>query len=214
MRALANSMLLRIGISIVGGVAVGVGFALTGLPAVAVMAAWATFATLFTVLTWLAIGRLDAQQTREHANSNDPSEGMADSLVILASLASVVGVGFLLASARHNGQAAGPLVAGVGVAGVFASWSAVHTVYLLRYAWLYYSAEPTKPVDFNSDEDPDYQDFAYLAYTLGMTYQVSDTDFTQKGIRHIALRHALVSYGLGAVILATTINLVVQLASG
>ena len=214
MRALANSMVLRIGISIVGGVAVGIGFAVGGRPAIAVMAAWATFATLFTVLTWLAIGRLDAPQTREHANSNDPSDGWADSLVIIASLASIVGVGFLLQGARTHGQPASPLVASVGVAGVVASWAAVHTVYVLRYARLYYSSAPDKPINFHSDDDPDYQDFAYIAYTVGMTYQVSDPEFRQKEMRHVALRHSLVSYVLGAVVLATTINLVVQLASG
>ena len=193
---------------------VGIGLAVAGHPAVAVMAAWATFAALFTILTWLAVGRLDAGQTREHAKSNDPSDGMADTLVILASLASVVGVGFLLVGGRHNGQAASPLVALVGVAGVVASWAAVHTTYLLRYARLYYSAEATKPVDFHSDDKPDYQDFAYIAYTVGMTYQVSDPEFRQKEMRHVVLRHSLVSYVLGAVVLATTINLVVQLASG
>ena len=213
MRALANSMLLRIGISIVGGVAAGIGFALFRHPTDAPMAAWVAFATLFTLLTWLAIGRLDAGQTRDHAKENDPSDGMADTLVILASLASIVGVGLLLAGTRHNGQASNTLEGLVGVAGVAASWAAVHTVYVLRYARLYYSAESTGPVDFHSDDKPDYQDFAYIAYTIGMTYQVSDTDFTQKRIRHVALRHALISYVLGAVILATTINLVVQLAS-
>jgi uncharacterized membrane protein len=213
MRALANSMLLRIGMSVVGGVAVGLGFAVARHPAVAVMAGWAVFAALFTVLTWLAVGRLDAQQTREHAKDNDPSDGMADTLVIIASLASIVGVGFLLAGKRQNGQAAGPLEGIVGVAVVVASWAAVHTMYLLRYARMYYSAESTAPIDFHSDDKPDYQDFAYIAYTLGMTYQVSDTDFTQKKIRHVALRHALISYVFGAVILATTINLIVQLAS-
>jgi uncharacterized membrane protein len=206
-------MLLRIGIAVVGGVVVGIVLAAVGHPTVALMAAWATFAALFTVLTWVGVGRLDARQTRDHAKSNDPGTGWADSLVIIASLASVVGVGFLLAGTRHNGQAGSYLEAIVGVVGVVASWAAVHTVYVLRYARLYYSAEATKPVDFHSDDDPDYQDFAYIAYTLGMTYQVSDTDFTKKEIRHVALRHALVSYVLGAVILATTINLVVQLAS-
>jgi len=203
-------MLLRMGISVVVGAAVGVVLALVGHPAVAAMAAWAVFAALFTILTWLAVGRLDSRQTRDHAKSNDPSTGWADTLVIIASLASVVGVGFLLAGARHSQT----LAAIVGVSGVFASWAAVHTTYALRYARIYYSAAPAEPVDFNSDDDPDYQDFAYVAFTLGMTYQVSDTDFTHKGIRHVALRHALVSYVLGAVVLATTINLVVQLASG
>jgi uncharacterized membrane protein len=214
MRTLANSMLLRIGISLAGAIVVGLGFALAGHPAVGVMAGWATLAALFTVLTWLAIGRLDPRQTRDHAKENDPSDGMAGTLVIIASLASIVGVGFLLAGTRHNGQASGPLEGIVGVAVVVASWAAVHTIYVLRYARIYYSAESNAPIDFHSDDKPDYQDFAYVAYTLGMTYQVSDTDFTQKEIRHVALRHGLISYVFGAVILATTINLVVQLASG
>lgn len=214
MRALANSMLLRIGISVLGAVGVGLGFVLARHPAVAVMATWATFATLFTVVTWVAIGRLNGRETREHASSNDPSGGAADTVVILASLASVVGVGFLLTGARHSNQSGDSLAAIVGVAGVVASWMAVHTTYALRYARLYYSVGPSKPIDFNSDDGPDYQDFAYLAFTIGMTYQVSDTDITTKGIRRIALRHALVSYVLGAVVLATTINLLVQLASG
>ena len=214
MRALANSMLLRIGLSLVGGVLVGVVLALLGHPAVAVMAAWAAFAALFTVLTWLAVGRLDPRETREHANSNDPSDGWADTLVVIASLASIVGVGFLLEGARTNGQPASPLVATVGVAGVVASWAAVHTVYVLRYARLYYASAPDKPINFHSGDDPDYQDFAYIAYTVGMTYQVSDPEFRQKEMRHVVLRHSLVSYVLGAVVLATTINLVVQLASG
>ncbi len=213
MRALANSMVLRIVISLAVGVAVGIAFAMRGHPVVAVMAAWTAFATLFTVLTWCAIGRLDAVQTREHANSNDPNDGMADSLVIIASLASVLGVGFLLAGESHKGQPTSPLVAGVGVASVVASWVAVHTVYVLRYARLYYASNVETPINFHSADDPDYQDFAYIAYTVGMTYQVSDPEFHEKKLRHIALRHSLVSYVLGAVILATTINLVVQLAS-
>jgi uncharacterized membrane protein len=63
-------------------------------------------------------------------------------------------------------------------------------------------------VDFNQKNDPDYGDFAYLAFTLGMTYQVSDTSITSREIRRTALRHALLSYLFGAVILATVINLV------
>lgn len=207
-------MLLRIGISVVVGVVVGIVLALVGHPAVAIMAAWTVFAALFTVLTWLAVGRLSPEQTREHSKANDPGTGFADSFVIIASLASIVGVGFLLSSARQHGQSASPLVSVVGVASVVASWAAVHTVYVLRYARMYFSSTVDKPIDFHSTGDPDYQDFAYIAYTVGMTYQVSDPEFHDKQLRHVALRHSLVSYVFGAVILATTINLVVQLASG
>jgi uncharacterized membrane protein len=214
MRTLANSMVIRIVISLALGLLVGIAFSFLGHPAVAVMAGWAGFAIAFTVLTWLAVGRLDAAQTRDHAKGNDPNDGMASTLVIIASLASVVGVGFLLAGESHKGQPASPLVAGVGVAAVVASWVAVHTVYVLRYARLYYASNVKTPINFHSTDDPDYQDFAYIAYTVGMTYQISDPEFHEKRMRHIALRHSIVSYVLGAVILATTINLVVQLASG
>jgi len=66
-------------------------------------------------------------------------------------------------------------------------------------------------IDFNEPDPPTYLDFAYLAFTIGMTFQVSDTDLTHKVIRATALRHALLSYLFGAIIVATTINLVAGL---
>jgi uncharacterized membrane protein len=66
-------------------------------------------------------------------------------------------------------------------------------------------------IDFNQDERPSYVDFGYLALTIGMTFQVSDTDLQRPAIRVTALRHALLSYLFGAVILAATINLVAGL---
>jgi uncharacterized membrane protein len=67
-------------------------------------------------------------------------------------------------------------------------------------------------VDFNQDDPPRYADFAYLAFTIGMTFQVSDTDLKTTEIRATALRHALLSYLFGSVILAATINLIAGLA--
>jgi uncharacterized membrane protein len=83
----------------------------------------------------------------------------------------------------------------------------VHTVFTLRYARLYYTP-PAGGIDFNEADPPGYVDFAYLAFTLGMTFQVSDTDLTAKPVRHLALRHALISYLFGAVILGLAINVV------
>ena len=68
-------------------------------------------------------------------------------------------------------------------------------------------------VDFNEKDPPAYLDFAYLAFTIGMTFQVSDTNLTTKAIRRIALRHALMSYLFGAVIVALMINVVASLLS-
>jgi uncharacterized membrane protein len=80
----------------------------------------------------------------------------------------------------------------------------VHTVYVVRYARLYYSA-PEGGIDFHG-EQPDYTDFAYLGLTIGMTFQVSDTDLTGKRVRRIALHHALTSYVFGTVIVAITVS--------
>jgi uncharacterized membrane protein len=95
---------------------------------------------------------------------------------------------------------------------VAASWISVHTVFALRYARLYYTGPPDG-IDFNQHEDPNYVDFAYLAFTLGMTYQVSDTNLKNRTIRSTALSQALLSFVLGAIILAITINLVAGLVN-
>jgi uncharacterized membrane protein len=88
----------------------------------------------------------------------------------------------------------------------------VHTVFTLRYARLYY-LNGSGGIDFNQDDEPAYAEFAYLAFTIGMTYQVSDTDLKTRAIRSTALRQALLSFVLGAVILATTINLIAGLSN-
>ena len=113
-------------------------------------------------------------------------------------------------AAGQGGQSAVDAVLSVG--SVALAWVSVHTVYLTRYAGLYYAGAPGG-IDFNEDEPPQYSDFAYLAFTIGMTFQVSDTDLTNKEIRAAALRHALLSFLFVAVILAATINLVAGLAN-
>jgi uncharacterized membrane protein len=91
---------------------------------------------------------------------------------------------------------------------VVLSWTVVHTVFMLRYAHEYYTP-PVGGIDFKSgDYEPDYRDFAYLAFTVGMTYQVSDTELNRREIRHTLLRHALLSYLFGAVILALLVNVI------
>jgi uncharacterized membrane protein len=89
------------------------------------------------------------------------------------------------------------------------SWLSVHAVYTLRYADLYYRTGGG--IDFHDDGAPDFGDFAYVAFTIGMTFQVSDTDLVSRPIRRTALRHALLSYLFGIAVIATTINAVASL---
>jgi uncharacterized membrane protein len=117
----------------------------------------------------------------------------------------------LASSAQGTAKAA---LAGLAILSVALSWLMLHTLFTLRYALLYYQDKPEGGVDFNQQEPPRYSDFAYLGFTLGMTFQVSDTDLQTTTIRATALRHALLSYLFGAIILATTINLIAGLGSG
>ena len=91
------------------------------------------------------------------------------------------------------------------------SWGVVHTTYALKYARLYYRG-PNGGVDFHDPVEPAYKDFAYLAFTVGMTFQVSDTEINAREIRATILKQALLSYLFGAVILAVTINLLAGLS--
>jgi uncharacterized membrane protein len=133
--------------------------------------------------------------------------------VLIASVASLAAVGLVLVHAGAARGAQQSLMAGLGVGSVGLSWFTVHTLFTLRYARLYYTGEDGG-VNFNQDAPPRYLDFAYLAFTIGMTFQVSDTELQSPAIRHSALRHALLSYLFGAVILATTINLIAGLGTG
>jgi uncharacterized membrane protein len=93
------------------------------------------------------------------------------------------------------------------VSSVVLSWIMVHTVFMLRYARAY-SAEPSGGIEFNEKEAPTYGDFAYFSFTIGMTYQVSDTTITAKAVRRLTLHHALLSFLFGAVLLGLVINVV------
>ena len=195
------------------GVAAAVSVGVRGGLAVCAAAGWIVTAIIYLVSTWALIAHMNAEQTRDHAcrpHEQDATRGWSHAIMLLASLASLAGVGYLLMAETSKG---GDLVAAaVGILSVAASWFAVHTVFALRYARLYYEGGGNG-IDFHQDGDPTYIDFAYLAFTIGMTYQVSDTDLNARDIRATALGQAMLSFLLGAIILAVTINLVAGLAS-
>ncbi|MGI5242102.1 DUF1345 domain-containing protein [Dactylosporangium sp. CA-139066] len=172
-------------------------------------AGWSLAAFFYAGHTWIVIGRMSAEQTASHATREDPGRRASSIVAVLASVASLAGVLYVLAAGASKGVGA-DISASLGIADVVASWLLLHTVFTLRYAELYYTGTPGG-VDFNQEEPPAYADFAYLAFTLGMTYQVSDTDLKTRPIRVTALQQGLLSYLFGSVILATTINLVAGL---
>lgn len=177
---------------------------------VAALAGWDVAAVIFEVWVWLSIWPLNGEQSAFISTVEDDSRAAAGIVLIAASIASLVGVGFeLLVAAGETGTARGVMIA-FAVLSVLLSWLAVHTVFTLRYAHEYH--REGRGIDFKEGERvPDYRDFAYVAFTIGMTFQVSDTDVTSFTIRRTVLRHALLSYLFGIVIVAVTINVVAGL---
>jgi len=175
-----------------------------------ILLGWDFAVATYLAWTWSVVLRLDPGRTARLAKREDPSTAIAELLVIGAGVAALGAVALALVKA---GQAAGGMKAyliALGLLSVLLSWTVVHTVYMLRYARAYYS-EPAGGIEFNEDEPPTYIDFAYYAFTIGMTFQVSDTSITSKAVRRVTLHHALLSYLFGAVLLGLVINVVATL---
>jgi len=177
----------------------------------AVLAAWDIVALVMLSRVWLRVGRFSARETRTLATYEDDSRPLAELLLVSASVASLVGVAFGIVTAHQSDKRIDALLTAASVVTVPLLWAVVHTVFALRYAHEYYTP-PVGGIDFKSGEyEPDYRDFAYLAFTVGMTFQVSDTDVNSREIRHTVLRHAFLSYLFGAVILGLVVNVIASL---
>jgi len=194
----------------VAGIAVAAFARLEGTSwAVAALCASDIAALVFIAWVWTTVARADALTTARRARSEDASRAAAEAVLLGAGAASLVAVAFTLVQAGDAHGAARGFLTALAIGSVALAWTSIHTVFTLRYARMYYSP-PDGGIDFH-DETPDYLDFAYLALTVGMCFQVSDTDITGKRVRRCALHHALLSYIFGTVIVAVTVNLVATL---
>ena len=200
----------RVGFALLAG-AVTASIGWLTMPVVAsILLGWDVAVVIYLVWTGASVWNLDPGRTAQLANREDPSTPVAELVVLLAGTAMLAAVGFALVKA---GQASGGLKAYLVTIGLFSvvlSWAVVHTVFGLRYARAYYS-EPVGGIEFNEAEPPNYTDFAYYAFTVGMTFQVADTNITARAVRRTTLHHALLSYLFGAVLLGIVINVVATL---
>jgi uncharacterized membrane protein len=168
---------------------------------------WVLTAAVFLASTWVATWRLDAADTAWLALRDDASRLLRDLTLIVISIGTLITVVVVIFRAHENP----PLQTALGVAAIAASWLVVNAIFTLRYARLYYT-EPRGGVDFGQDVDPTFRDFAYVAFTIGMTFQVSDTALRGTELRATALRQALTSFVFNTVILAVTVNVVAGLS--
>lgn len=196
-----------VGAVVLGGL-VGLVVGFLADPPLGLLAGIAAAGAAFTVSGWIVLWPLDADATRRLARREDFRPVAWEVVVVAAALGGLVGIVVLLLLGGRGRTVA----AALAPAGVLMAWASLHLMYATRYAHLYYG-EAGGGIDFNGDDPPTYRDFLYFSYNLGMTYQVSDTAVASPLVRAVTLRHCLLSYVFGTVVLATTINLVAGIVS-
>lgn len=183
-------------------------------PLVLMVLLWDIFALFYIATSWLIIFQRSIEEIRKLARMDDGSRIFVSFIVIVASFASMVTV-LLLILSRDAGHAA--IYLPVAICGILLSWAIVHTTFTTHYAHLYYDDEEgdntrhAAGLDFPKEKRPDYVDFAYFSFVIGMTFQVSDVQIESRLIRRTALVHGLLSFALNTFIVALTINLVAGL---
>lgn len=177
-----------------------------------IMIGWDVFSVCMIVMTWITFFITTAKQIRIQSKVQDPNRSIIFIIILISTLASFLTV-LLLVLTKKDGESGAAWRMPIAVAGMLFSWILIHTTFTLRYAHIFYGDHKSKPnthaggLDFPGDSLPDYLDFAYFSFVLGMTFQVSDVQISSKRFRRLALLHGLISFIFDTTLLALTINI-------
>jgi len=183
-----------------------------------IIAVWDTFALVLLLLIWMTILITPQHRLRDRARGQDFGRTAISIFVVSAACAALFAVGFLIRVHKQDLSSHFTVHLLLALSSVVLSWSLVHTVYSLRYAHTFYGDSDVPGEDrhaggliFPGDRPPDYFDFAYFAFVIGMTCQVSDVQVTSRRMRRLTLMHSVLSFGFNTVILALLVNTVSSL---
>lgn len=179
-----------------------------------VVIAWDIGTAIFLAATVQLIMTSEHRDIRLEAARQEEGEWSIFALTILGAVMSFAAI-FLFSDAETRRKHSELYLAFVVVT-LALSWLMVNVTFALRYAHEYYSKSPGKEgfergLDFPKDDKPDYLDFVYFAFVLGMTFQVSDTDITSKKFRRLATVHGLIGFLFNTTILALSVNIAASL---
>ena len=192
-----------------GGGLLAAGLAtVAGVPELAVLVGWSVAAGALLVWVWRISWPRDSEGTKRLAEEEGQTR-VTDTVVLAAAVVSLAAVVEALVRSSSGG-AVGVASVVVGVLVVILSWALVNTVFALKYARLYYSGGDGG-IEFGQQEPPTYSDFAYVAFSVGMSFAVPDTQIVDTSIRRVGLGHALLSFLFGTVVIAVAVNLVTNL---
>jgi uncharacterized membrane protein len=203
---------IRFAVALGAGVLAALGFSLALPASLALLLGWVVTTVVYLTWIWLTVRTRGPEETAEHAAAIDPDRLTTDWLLVVSAVASLVAVGFVLVRATAEQGPREFAQVGLALLSVVLSWAMVHTVFMLRYARLYYAGDHPC-ITFGGPDRPTYADFAYFSFVIGMTYQVSDTTLNGTTIRRTVLGHSLLAYLFGTGIVAGAVSLVTSLAS-
>ncbi len=179
--------------------------------------AWDTFCVLFLALNWITFFTTKPQQIRSEARKQDEGRVAVFIIALVATLVALLAVVLLLLNKNEGShEVSFPLIVAFG--GMMLSWFLVHTVFAVRYAHLFYADHHTRKeehaggLDFPEEGHPDFVDFAYFSYVIGMTFQVSDVTISSRRLRRMVLLHSLLAFAFNTIIVALTINVIAGLS--
>ena len=175
--------------------------------------AWNAGALTYLTLCWLAVARADAHMTRVRAQRYDQTGYVIFLLVVVASSASIVAIGFLVGDAKQLAFAERAARLSLSICALLVSWLLIHTLFAFHYARCYYwrehpATDHIRGLRFPGETEPDYLDFVYYSFVVGMTSQVSDVAVVARHMRRITLIHGVLSFIFNIAILAMSINII------
>ncbi|PSL31364.1 DUF1345 domain-containing protein [Dyadobacter jiangsuensis] len=182
------------------------------------MIGWLAYGAVHLGLAWVTILSSHPAEVRREVDGQDSSRVVIFLFVVVASFVSLFAILYLLyAAGKTASWSELTLHFVLSFSCIVCSWILVHTIFTLRYAHLYYRTskderdgkkQQKKGLDFPGDTEPDYLDFTYFSFVIGMTFQVSDVTISSREIRRLALVHALLSFVFNTLLVALTINVV------
>lgn len=176
---------------------------------------WIACASTIIILNWIIILTSHPREARKIAKLQDSSRTFLFAFIITASIISLIAIIFLLKSPKGISEISKNKHILLAIGAVAVSWWLVHTVFSLRYAHLFYDTDTddggTKKgggLDFPDTKEPDFLDFIYFGFVVGMTFQVSDVQITDRYIRRLCLLHGIISFAFNTAIVALSINVI------
>ncbi len=180
-----------------------------------VLITWSIYCFTNLILDWILIISNTSAGVKKYADEDDSSKTFIFIFIVFSAFFSLLAVFLLLISVKKNASHF-YIQAALSIISVILSWLLIHTVFTIRYAHLYYrqiKQSNQKNINFPDDEEPDFIDFAYFAFTIGMTFQVSDVQVNSKEIRKLVLFQGLLSFTFNTAIIALSINVISSLLS-